>query len=249
LLLEQKNKHWMRRVSIWLNDFVSTVDIENIAQVTDYLQKLQEKYHPNTYRKIYFQIRRFLQSQNLTYLDRVRLPRVINSPVKIVTENDIKQAIVYFSKTRNFLKYRAFILLASSSGLRPSEMTQLQTSDIDLDKRTVFVRNDAMHHTKTNCARVSFFDERTQGILKRYIAQRGGKRLFNGSSVGRDFGKAPIRAKDCRKYFSQEFTRRNGNQAVKEILLGHSSNNSVDSMHYLALSEEDLKQIYDKVMN
>lgn len=228
---------------------MSSVDVYSIEQVTNYLTKLQQNSHPNTYRKKYFQLRRFLRDAlELNYLDKVRLPRVTNPQVKVVTEKDIKNAIEYFSKSKCYLRHRAFILLMSSSGLRPSEAFQLTTKDIDLANRTIYVRHDSTHHVKIGNARITFFNEQTRLVLERYIKQNRYRCLWNASSSSRAWRHAPIKIKDMCKYFSQEFVRRGSNQAVKELLLGHSTNGSVDAMHYLALSEDDLKQIYDKVM-
>jgi integrase/recombinase XerD len=62
------------------------------------------------------------------------------------------------------------------------------------------------------------------------------------------FKGAPIRVKDLRKFFSQEWDRRGGPTSIKKILMGHSMRGDVDLMHYNCQSEEDLKKIYDKVM-
>lgn len=238
----------MSCVNTWLNDFVANVDVSDVVQVTEYLQKLQKAMHPVTYKKRFYQIRRFLrESLELNYLDKVRLPRVPPPQVKIVTNTDIKNAIAFFSNSKFYLRYRAFILLMSSSGIRSGEAWQLRVSDIDLEDRRIYIRCDSQHHTKTGKARIAFFNEQTRTVLERYIRKNKNRRIFNQSTFMRAFRNAPLRMKDFRKYFSQEWARRNGNHAVKEILLGHS-NNSVDSMHYLALSEEDLKLIYDKVM-
>jgi len=247
LLLERKNKYWFNRVTVWLRDFVSAVDPENIAQVTKYLQKLQEKYHPNTYRKIYFQIRRFLRDGlNLCYLNTVRLPRVDNPPVKIITSEDIKQTLDYFSNLKYYLKNRAFVLLMSSSGLRPSEGFQLTREDIDLENRKIYVRVDATHHTKTGKSRIAFFDKKTQFALQRYLRYNNSKKLFNQSLLARTFGKSPVKIKEFRKFFSQEATRRNMNQFAKEKILGHSLGGNVDAMHYCNLTESELHRIYDE---
>ena len=55
--------------------------------------------------------------------------------------------------------------------------------------------------------------------------------------------------KYLRKYFSQEWNGRKGNSSVKKILMGHSLKEDGYLMHYTAQSEEDLKMIYDKVLN
>ena len=62
-------------------------------------------------------------------------------------------------------------------------------------------------------------------------------------------GNATIKVKDLRKYFSQVWDRRGGPTSIKKILMGHSLKGDVDLMHYNAQSEEDLKRIYDKVMD
>jgi integrase len=248
LALEQKSKHWLSCVNKWLNEFVQSVDVQNVSQVTEYLKNLQDKMHPVTYKKEFYQIRRFLrESLELNYLDKIRLPRVNAPLVKIVTNEDIRKTVEYFSNSKFYLRYRAFILLMSSSGLRPSEAWQLKLEDIDFVNRKIYIRVDAKHHTKTGKARVAFFNEKTQFVLERYIKQNKNRRIFNESHFSRAFRHAPLRVKEFRKFFSQEWTRRNGNHAVKEILMGHAQS-SVDAQHYLALSEEDLKRIYDKVM-
>src|SRR4030042_3916332 len=147
LRLEQKSKHWVSCVNTWLNDFVENVDVSDIVQVTEYLKNLQDKMHPVYYKKRFYQIRRFLrESLGLNYLDRVRLPRVNNAPkVKIVTNEDIGKDIEYFSKDRHFLRYRAFILFMSTSGMRTKEAMQLTLNDIDLQNNRIFIRCDKTH--------------------------------------------------------------------------------------------------------
>jgi len=57
----------------------------------------------------------------------------------------------------------------------------------------------------------------------------------------------PLRVKDLRKFFSQEWERLNGSYTAKELLMGHSLKGKVDLRHYAYLDEDDLKKIYDKV--
>ena len=130
----------MSCVNTWLNDFVANVDVFDVVQVTEYLKNLQDKMHPVYYKKRFYQIRRFLrESLGLNYLDRVRLPRVNAPQVKIVTNEDIRKTIEYFSKDEHFLKYRAFILVMSTSGIRTKEAMQLTLNDIDLENDRIFI--------------------------------------------------------------------------------------------------------------
>ena len=74
------------------------------------------------------------------------------------------------------------------------------------------------------------------------------KDLFGQSHLTREFRPSPIKVKLLRKYFSQQWDGRGGPTSIKKILMGHSLKGDVDLMHYNAQSEEDLKNIYDKVM-
>lgn len=72
--------------------------------------------------------------------------------------------------------------------------------------------------------------------------------LFGITHLERLFRNAPIRIKDLRKFFSQEWERRGGSTGIKKIPMGHSLKGDVYLMHYNYQSEEDLKKIYDCVM-
>jgi len=125
---------------------------------------------------------------------------------------------------------------------------QLTRNDIDLENNRIFIRCDSTHTQKIGQERVVFITDKAKYFLERYIKSNKNRRLFNESTLTRAFNNAPLRMKMLRKYFSQEWVRRGGNQIPKEILMGHSLNNSVDGAYYCAMSEQDLKKIYDTVM-
>ena len=107
--------------------------------------------------------------------------------------------------------------------------------------------------TKTKQSRVSFFTNNTKLILLKYLNFFDNScnlsRLFPQRWIERKFTDAPIKVKQLRKYFSQEWDRRGGPTSIKKILMGHSLKGDVDLMHYNCQSEDDLKKIYDKFMN
>jgi len=51
------------------------------------------------------------------------------------------------------------------------------------------------------------------------------------------------------KFFSQEMDRRREPISIKKTLIGHSLKADVDLMHYNCQSAEDLKMVYNRVMN
>ncbi|KYK21572.1 hypothetical protein AYK25_08015 [Thermoplasmatales archaeon SM1-50] len=125
-----------------------------------------------------------------------------------------------------------------------------------MEKRTISVYHDPLNGqtTKTKKSRITYFNEGTKEAISRYldIYQKNNNRyqhLFTKSQCIIALTNTPIRVKDLRKYFSQEWDRRGGPTSIKKILMGYSVRNDVDLMHYNAQSPEDLKKIYDRIMN
>ena len=139
--------------------------------------------------------------------------------------------------------------------MRPQEIYQLNTDDIDLQNRLIYINHNPENGqtTKTKRCRVTFFTEQAQQTLSEYLTHfendKSLNTLFAQTTIKRAFQKVPLRVKDLRKYFSQEWDRGEGATSIKKILMGHSLRNDVDLMHYNYQSEEDLKKIYDKVMS
>ena len=170
-------------------------------------------------------------------------------------QNSITNAFEFFKKNQYYIQIKALILLGSSSGMRAAELYQLTIDDIDLQNRIVSINHNPQNGqtTKTKISRISFFTKEARQALSEYLtyfnSDRNLKQLFSQSHITRLFRNAPIQVKDLRKYFSQEWDRRGGPTSIKKILMGHSLKGDVDLMHYNCQSEEDLKIIYDRVMN
>jgi len=222
-------------------------------QTLNYIHFLKEKYSISRYRKEFYQIRKFLNYLGIEWLNDIELPSEPEYRPKRVTREDILKALEYFKNHPCFLQIKALILLGASSGLRAEELYQLEPEDIDLENRIVYVKHEPANGktTKTGKSRISFFNEEAKQALMEYLQFFNNgcklKRLFGKTHLERVFRKAPIKVKDLRKFFSQEWERRNGSYAVKEILLGHSLKRSVDLQHYTYLDADDLKKIYDRV--
>ena len=177
-------------------------------------------------------------------------------PQYISQRRKITETLNYFKTNDNYLRIKAVILLGCSSGLRAEEIYNLTMEDIDLNKRKITIRHDpkSNHTTKTKKTRISFISEEAKIAIQDYLdyfkyGNNGLRTLFAKKTLERYFRNAPIRVKHLRKYFSQEWDRRGGPTSIKKILMGHSLRGDTYLMHYNAQSEEDLKQIYNKVMN
>ena len=220
-----------------------------------YFKQLQSKFSIAYYKKQMYQIIKFLTHYGVDWVSEIKLPSDTYYMPKRVTNEDIARSVDYFKDNEYYKRFKAIILFGATSGLRPSELYTLTLNDIDLVNRKIHVRHDPKnnHTTKTGKSRISFFNEEAKLALEKYLILMDIddriRTLFSENTIQEAFQNAPIRIKHLRKAFSQEWTRRGGDTGVKKILMGHSLKGDVDLMHYNYQSEDDLKKIYDKVMN
>ena len=253
--LEGISKQWEYQCTQWLKDYLSYVDWKiNEIKTLEYFQHLKNTESLVYYKKKVYQIRKFLDYLKVEWASSIKLPADPEYHPKRVSQDTIQQTLSYYEGHQFFKQIKAIILLGCSSGLRAEELYQLTPNDIDLENRIVRVNHNPMNGqtTKTQRSRVSFFNRTAQEVLVVYLENfRNGdglKTLFCQSHLTRIFRDSPIKIKDFRKYFSQEWDRRGGPTSIKKILMGHSTRSDVDLSHYNCQSEEDLKKIYDKVM-
>gem|GEM_PF-842286 len=250
------SKGHMKEVNHYLKNYLLNVDyrIDKTKSIL-YFKQIKEKYAIATYKKQMYQIIKFLTYYDIGWAKDIELP---SDPVyypKRINAEMIEQTLSHFEGHQYFKQIKALVLLGASSGMRAEEMYQLNPEDIDVDNRIIRINHNPMNGqtTKTFQSRVSFFTKEAEEAYNDYLSffhnGCGLDRLFSQTHMIHLFRNAPIRAKDLRKYFSQEWDRRGGPTSIKKILMGHSMRGDVDLMHYNCQSEEDLKKIYDRVMN
>ncbi len=184
-----------------------------------------------------YQVRRFLNYLGCEWTPHMRPPKEQrSSPPKYITEQDIAQSIEHFKDNPHA---KLLLYLGCDTGMRATELYRLKKEDISGN----MIRID---HTKTGVPRITFFTDRTKEILEEYLSHY--ELHFRKRWIQNMFQHLPIQVKDFRKYFSQQWDRKNGATSVKKILMGHSLKGDVDLMHYNCQNQEDLKKIYDRVM-
>jgi integrase len=248
-------KH-LYNINLILKSYLKAVNYEIKKDTTiKYLKECKNKQSVSYYRKNLFQIKKLLESLKIDWAFSIKPPRdPVYKPIR-VSDKDIEEALNYFEGHKSELRYKSVIMLGADSGLRIEEIYQLRPQDIDLDNKTVYVNHkpELNQTTKTRESRVSFFTESTKNVLSDYLEVFnkgvGYGHLFGQSDIQRAFRGCNIKVKMLRKYFSQKWTRNNGNYQVKEMLMGHSLKKSVDSQHYCNLTESELRNVYDKVMS
>ncbi|MBC7128407.1 MAG: tyrosine-type recombinase/integrase [Thermoplasmatales archaeon] len=244
--LKIESRRWLKNIEKILQDYLASQKNGISKERTiNYLIKLKTKDDVETFRKKAFQIRKFLRYLKIDWADEIEIPKMKHYSARKITIDDIRNLINEMESKEykgNKKIFRALILLGATSGLRAEELYKLNKDDIDLANRIVYVRAG---NSKTKRHRISFFSREAQAVLRCYFKDVKGKPFFSG--ISKHFRKSKIRIMDLRKFFSQEWDRRNGNYFAKRILMGHSLRD-VDAEHYAFMDENDLKKIYDEVM-
>ena len=250
--VEGLSRTWLYDIRYFLTSYLDSVGwtVDEDSSL-DYFKRLKDRYSTTAYRKHLYQIRRFLTYLGVEWARDIKPPAEPYNTPKRITIDDIRATLSYFERCKYFVKIRALILLGATSGMRAHELYQLKMSDIDLDRRVVYINHDPKNgqSVKTGKSRISFFTMEAKEALEAYVSTlNDGDRLFPERQIQYLFENAPIHVKDLRKFFSQEWDRRGGPTSVKKILMGHSLKDDVDLMHYNYQSEDDLKRIYDRFM-
>jgi integrase/recombinase XerD len=253
--IEGISESWYNQSKTYLMKYLKYVSWEiDENRTLKYIKDLKKNNSVTYYRKIVYQIRKFLTYLDCEWANKIKLPAEPVYFPKRINLRKIEEAYSYFDNNPYYIQIKALILLGMSSGARAEELYQLNIEDINLEKRILYINHNPKNgqSTKTKMSRISFFNNEAKYALSKYLTYFHNdvnlKVLFSSSHISRLFRKSPIKVKDFRKYFSQEWDRRGGPTSIKKILMGHSLKGDVDLMHYNAQSEEDLKKIYDKVM-
>ncbi len=254
--IEDITDEWRKSCEIWLKEYLTFVGWKVDENKTlEYLKKIKQKSSVTYYRKKVLQIRRFLQHQKVLWANTIGIPSEPEHVPPRMAPGVIHEILKRYEGHQYYEQIKALVLLGATSGMRAEEMYQLSEEDFDLEHRTVRINHNPRNGqtTKSGKSRVTFFTEETKQALTEYLAffnnDSGLLRLFGQNHIVDLFHASTVKPKDLRKLFSQNWDRRGGPTSVKKILMGHSCRNDVDLCHYNAQSPEDLKAIYDRVMN
>jgi len=244
--LSNLSDKWLYQVELFIMDYLKYCNYElDKSKTFSYLNHIRKKYHQCTYRKRMLQIRRFLTYLNLDYMEKVDIvPQPSYMPKRV--DNDLIEECKIYFKGHEFEKQMLAVLSLRYTGMRASEIYRLSEEDIDFKERSIIIRK-----SKTGKPRIIYFNQEVNDALLAYMKVRPKKLfyLFGEVHVRRTFRHAPMQVKDLRKYFLQEWNRRNGNYLIGELLTGHSIRGNITASHYVTFSEEEIKKEYMRVFD
>ena len=250
--IEGSCNDWIKGIQRYLLRYLTYVDWKADREKTiQYLTLERGKCNISTYRKKVLQIRKFLMYCGYQWVQGIKPPQEPEIIIKHISPEAIQKTLRIVSLSKESVRYNALILLGATSGLRSEELYQLTPEDIDLNNRTIHVVHNPLQGktTKTKHSRISFFTIEAQQALSQYLKSNTLSPLFPKGQCIQALKQAPIRVKDLRKYFSQSWDRSCGPTSVKKLLMGHSLRGDIDLSHYNNQSPEELRGIYDKVMD
>ncbi|HIH71907.1 MAG: Uncharacterized protein XD43_1264 [Thermococcales archaeon 44_46] len=270
LSLESKGitKDFLSRIRLITKQFLNSLEKhENYYIVTAdnllaHLNKIKETYSHEYYRKHVVYIKKLLRIANIPLAELIGTKKRPNPDKTIVTIQDIKEFLQTLKKLHEqgrLLKesYDRLVMatiVCAVTGMRVSEFTRIKVKNINLEEKSIHLPSNI---TKTHQERITFFTEEARDVLKEFIKSYNLKEEDNLATIPqlqrpfrqkKELKTLKLRLKHMRKFFSQEWDRRNGNTTVKKLLMGHSLLNDINTLHYSHHSKEDLKNIYEKIM-
>jgi len=253
-----------------LNNFLAFCESQAITQVDqltaqnirEYLINLETRGHsPGGIHTFYRSIKAFLRWYEAEYepegwknpIRKVRAPRVgieLLEPAKAI---DIQAMLEKCAGERFWdLRNRAIILTLLDTGLRASELVDLNPDDLNLDRGNVLVRQG-----KGRKPRTVFVGKRTRKALRAYmlahtwpdsalfVSYRGRKLTYDGlrqivKELARKAGVNPPKLHSFRRFFALEYLRNGGDIFTLQRLMGHSDIQIL--RRYLNQLDEDLER-------
>ena len=178
--------------------------------VRKYLLNLMGKnYKRETIRLTIAGIKFYLRNVEKKNIDfsSIPLPKRKKKLPKVVEKNEIKKMIEI---TKN-LKHKLIIMLAYSSGLRVSELTNLKVQDLDTINNTLMVREG-----KGSKDRLTIFSENLKEFLLKYLCEKKeSKYLFPGR-------KGRLTVKSVQKIIDNAAKKAKINRKITPHMLRHS---------------------------
>jgi site-specific recombinase XerD len=131
-------------------------------EIEDFFLHLRTAKKSDSTIHIYYEsLKYFYKMHNqLNRLPKISFPRINNKIPVILSKKEVQSLI----NNSTSLKYKTIITIIYSAGLRISEATNLKLSDIDFERKTIFIRN-----SKNKKDRYSILANETINLLNNYL--------------------------------------------------------------------------------
>ena len=221
-----------------INDFLSFVSTT-------------QTYKPKTFHRIISTLSsfyRYLYSQGTVSANPVMgidRPRIKQQEIKYLKHNQVLRLIDSIEEPRDKLIVRTIY----STGVRVSELCNMNLEDIDFDEHTIKIRG------KGDKTRLVFVDEETLDDILKFVGNRIVGPLFIGQQgkhispraiqhIFKHYAPAGITPHKIRHSYASELYRRSKNLRVVQENLGHTSIKTTEI--YLHTDIDERRQVYQQ---
>ncbi|MFA5332605.1 MAG: site-specific tyrosine recombinase/integron integrase [Methanoregula sp.] len=223
------------------------------SMVTDFLSFVSSTriYKPKTFHRIISTLSsfyRFLVHQGVILsnpLSGIERPRIKNQEIKYLKHNQVLRLIDSIEDPRDKLIVR----IIYSTGVRVSELCEMNIEDIDFDEHTLRIRG------KGDKIRIVFVDDETLQEILKFIGPRIVGPLFIGQQgrhispraiqhIFKHYAPPGITPHKIRHSYASELYRRSKNLRVVQENLGHTSIKTTEI--YLHTDIDERRQVYQQ---
>lgn len=246
---------------IFIKKDLTKVTFEDIKDYLEHLNLKKEK--PSSVRRKISSLKsfyKFLYKNN--YMDKkdypltkIAYPKMEKKLPKFIYYNDLLEIINESTKDKDGVRDRLIIEMLYATGVRVSELVNIQVNDIDFNNRRIIVLG------KGNKERIVYYGEYAEEVLKEYMKTHERKNhnyLFVNSKGGQltDRGvryiidnimsklsvKTHVTPHVLRHTFATDMLNNGCDIKVVQELLGHSSLKATEI--YTHVTNEHLKKVY-----
>ena len=256
--LEGKSSNTIESYSYYIDQFLNTVDEKSPEEITSkdvkkYLVNLKKQEYSKKSMHLVIQALRsfFKQIDRKDLLKEIEPPKVPESLPKALSEKELSKFLEVIPEIRR--RDRAIVQLLYTTGLRVSEVSSLNISNIDFEERLIRIESG-----KGEKDRIVPVNKRTLKILKKYLEREEGP-LFLGNDeeritpekiryIFRKYSeKSGVKCTPhtLRHTFATHMLEQGTDVRVIQNILGHSSLDTTQI--YTKVSAKHLKDSYDKV--
>lgn len=215
---------------------------EDIVRYLASEKPMSRSKHQNVVSALRVFFREYLGS---TVAEGFQIPPVGPKPTKVPNKEELQAFYQHLDK----IKFKAMFLTYATSGLRSSELRELEMGEIDLSRRMLIPEK----RSRTKKTWLSFYNCEAERLIDEYLPQRGSgdDRLFQAGKkdVNNAFGRASeksgvkIIAPKLRKWFASEMATLGIGSSYIDAFCGRTARSTLEK-HYLDYSPRKLEKIY-----
>jgi len=251
LQLKENTAHrHMQRIEALLNNAEKPISTITKEDLRNYLLRIKENCDPYTYKNHLGSLKRFFRDfmNRKGLVETFQFPKI---PFELKTAPSIDELRKFYEALETD-RDRALFLLYATTGLRESELVNLERENIDFEKRMI-IPNKLPNETKHTY--VTFYNEEAERILRKYLStcNNDGAKLFTikRKSVNKMFKRTAkkcgirITPKMLRDWFCNQMGELGVQDRYIDAFCGRVPK-SILARHYTDYSPNRLKRIYDK---